>query len=381
MSTRIANKLFKAYYDPSHPGSLGGVQRLAKATKIPVRLVKEWLKKQTGYQLHKPVRKTFPRSRVIVRGIDEQWAADLVDVQKLAPYNRGNKYILTVIDVFSKFGFAVPVKNKTGVAITEAFDGIFKSSKRIPLKLQTDKGKEFLNTTFQNFLKKENVTHFVTQSETKAQIVERFNRTLKDRMYRAFTVGNTLNYLSILDKLVKGYNASPHRTIGIPPEKVNLRNQEQIWKRAFRDDWLKNKGNRSRKKSHKLKVGQKVRISEAIRTFKKSYLPGWTEEVFVIERLLKKKPPVYKLTEYDGTPIKGTFYEEELQLVNVEDSDLFRIENVLKTRGRGNNKESFVEWKGWPSKYNSWIKSNQIKPLTKSAGRKSSTPSRKRKRV
>lgn len=327
MSQKIYEKLFKAYYDPTHPGSLGGLTRLARATKVPLKLVRQWAQTQLGYTLHKPVRRNFKRSHVIVRAIDEQWSADLVDLQKLSKYNKGMKYLLTIVDVFSKYGFAYPLKSKSGPTLTEAFKTIFTKSKRKPLRLQTDKGTEFLNSTLQRFLKQQNVQHFVTQSETKAQTVERFNKTLKDRMFRAFTIGNTLNYLTLLPSLLKGYNASTHRTIGMAPKDVNLKTQEFVWKKAFRQAWLKNK--RTGLRRFKFKVGDKVRISKARRTFKKGYLPGWTEEVFIIRQLVKQSPPAYKIEEYDGTMVKGTFYEHELQHVNVTDDDLFRIDRVI----------------------------------------------------
>ena len=364
MNKKIQDKLFKAYYDPSHPGSLGGLTRLAHATKVPLKLVQQWAQSQLGYTLHKPVRQHFKRSRVIVRGINQQWSADLVDLKNLSKYNKGMKYLLTVVDVFSKYAFVHPLKSKSGPALKEAFETIFTRSKRIPLSLHTDKGKEFLNSTLQRYLKQQNVHHFVTQSETKVQVVERFNRTLKERMFRAFTIGNTLNYLTLLPKLLHGYNASHHCTIGMAPKDVNLKTQERVWNKAFRQDWLKNK--RTKFQRFKFKVGDKVRISKARRTFKKGYLPGWTEEVFVIRQLLKQSPPAYKIEEYDGTMVKGTFYEHELQHVDVTDDDLFRIDRIIKKRGKGNNAEALVAWKNWPAKYNSWLKLSSIIPLKKS---------------
>ena len=109
-----------------------------------------------------------------------------------------------------------------------------------------------------------------------------------------------------------------------------------------------------------LKVGDKVMLSKVHRTFKKGYLPGWTEEIFIVDRVLNTFVPSYKIKEYDGAPVKGTFYEEELQKVDMGDKDMFfRIEKVLKRK----DGKALVRWKGWPSKYDSWVDAREIVDL------------------
>ena len=127
---------------------------------------------------------------MLVFGIDEQWAADLIEVINIAKYNRGYRYLLTVVDVLSKHAWVQPVKSKTGKAVTDAFEKILKG-RRKPINLQTDDD----NKTFQGLMKRKGIHHFSTSGDTKASVVERFNRTLKKRMYRYFTVKNTLSYL------------------------------------------------------------------------------------------------------------------------------------------------------------------------------------------
>ena len=103
-----------------------------------------------------------------------------------------------------------------------------------------------------------------------------------------------------------------------------------------------------------------MRLNKKFRPFKKGYLPGWTEEVFLVQQIYSKKPVVtYKLTEWDGTPIKGTFYQEDVQKVVLPDDALFRIDRVLKRQG----KQVFVSWKGCPSKYNSWVWKKDLQTL------------------
>jgi len=139
--------LLARYRDPLKPGSLGGLTRFAKANKISSRRAREVLQRDLGYTLHKPRRRRFPSVPVMVFGIDEQWTADLVEVTNIAKYNRGYRYLLTVVDVFSKHAWVQPVKSKTGKAVTDAMAKISKGG-RTPTNLQTDEGKEFYNKTF-----------------------------------------------------------------------------------------------------------------------------------------------------------------------------------------------------------------------------------------
>ena len=164
--------------------------RFAKANNISVKRTREVLNRDLGYTLHKPRRRRFPTLPVLVFGIDEQWAVDLIEVINIAKYNRGYRYLLTVVDVLSKHAWVQPVKSKTGKAVTDAFEKILKG-RRKPINLQTDDD----NKTFQGLMKRKGIHHFSTSGDTKASVVERFNRTLKKRMYRYFTVKNTLSYL------------------------------------------------------------------------------------------------------------------------------------------------------------------------------------------
>ena len=138
------------YYNPKT--GYTGVESLAKQTKCTRSKAVKWLEMQPTYTLHKPTRKKYPRNKVLVSHIDEQWAIDLADMQSLAKYNDGYKYLLNCIDVFSKYAWSVPIKNKTGKAIVEAFQKILKQGRR-PEKVQSDAGKEFVNVHFQNMLK------------------------------------------------------------------------------------------------------------------------------------------------------------------------------------------------------------------------------------
>ena len=161
--------LLDYYFDTKSPVAFTSPLALYREAKkryssLTLRQVKTWLQSKDTYTLHKPVRYNFLRNKVIVTGIDDQWQADLVDVSSLARCNKGYKFLLTCIDVFSKFAWVVPLKNKTGETLVNCFQSILDLG-RSPEKLQTDKGTEFLNRNFQSLLKENSIHFFTTNSE------------------------------------------------------------------------------------------------------------------------------------------------------------------------------------------------------------------------
>ena len=354
MSTPIEQQIKDVYLDPSQPGSLGGVEALYKRCKerglqVSREQVLQVLKQLDVYTLHKPRRIHYSRNPTVVGDIDQQWQADLADMQPMSRQNSGYNYILTVIDCFSKFAWAIPVKKKDAKAMVAGLEQLFtQAHPRVPIRLQTDKGKEFLNKGVQSLFKRHGVTHFVTENETKAAMVERFNRTLKTKMYRWFEQNDTKRYVDVLPKLVGAYNDSVHRTIGMRPSSVTKAHVKKIFAKVYGAHFAN---------SGKPKFDKKdaVRISSAKTIFDKGYLPNWTDEVFKVKETLNHPKKVYKIEDIEGEPIKGTFYPEELQSVSYDFRDKFEVEQVLKDRKRKGVKEVFVKWKGYPNRYNSWI--------------------------
>ena len=343
--------LEKAYYDFKRPGSLGGVSALARAAKRERNKVKEWLSFEDAYTLHKPVRRKFPRRRTIVGGIDHQWQADLIDLRNLKKENAGHVFLLTCIDVLSKHAWVTALKDKSGASLVRAFQQIF-SEGRKPLKLQTDKGTEFKNRLVQKFLRDSDVDFFTTENDDiKAAVVERFNRTLKERLWRYFTKTNSTRYLDALPDLVRAYNHTFHRSIGRAPVEVSAGNQEDVWYRLYGGGGGKPK---ARAPQPKLEVGDRVRISETRRVFKKGYLPSWTRELFTVHDVIKTSPVTYSIKDDHDEVLKGTFYEQELQKVG--DKGEYRIEAVLdRRRAKGGQQEYLVKWLGYDSSFNQWI--------------------------
>lgn len=334
-------KLAQVYYDPAHPAGFSGAQKLAKATGVPLKKVKVWLAGQRTYTLHKPLKKKYKRSPTLVAGIDHQWQADLSDLSSLAKKNDGYRYLLCVIDVFSKYAWVIPIKDKTGATLVKAFQKI---KNRTPLRLQTDKGTEFLNRKFQAYLKKKKIHFFVTHNaETKASVVERFQRTLKQRMWRYFTYQKTERYIDVLNKLVQGYNASVHRTIGMAPKDVTIENEWKVSQRLPKD---------IPKKKHDIKSTVRLALDKQ-KAFDKGYWPNWTLETFQVKPSVGSR---YKLIDGNGELLEGSFYPEELQEVNEDKDEAYVIEKIIERRG----KNILVKWKDYPASFNSWIPESTV---------------------
>jgi hypothetical protein len=354
--------LRKVYYDPAHESSFSSARKLYDAvckehTSVSLSQVKAWLSNQITYTLHKPKRRQFQRNPIVVSGIDKQWQADLVDMQHFAKNNDNYKYLLTVIDVFSKYAFAVPLKVKTGEVTAAALDKIFE--KRRPDTLQTDKGREFENVAVREVLRNHSVAYFTTRNtEIKCAIVERFNKTLRGRMFRYFTANGSHRYVEILPTLVEAYNRSVHRSIGMAPVNVRQQHVAQIFRRLYKADNERALLRKRSKKKPKLAVGDSVRIPYENRPFDHGYYPTWTDEVYTIENANKDhKKDQYRLVDYENERVEGRFYPEELQKVG---DVLFRVEKTLKTRTVAGVKQCFVKWVNFDSTHNSWVNEADI---------------------
>ena len=303
----VDEQLRKVYYDPRK--GYTGINDIAQKTGIPKKDVKKWFESQDTYTLHKPIRHRFPTRRVLVNGIDDQWQADLVEMRNYK--DRGYNYILTVIDVFSKYAWAVPVKRKTGEEISNAFEKIFKE--RTPTKLHTDKGLEFINKPTKELLKRNDIHWFATENETKAQVVERFNRTLKNRMWKWFTAWPKVtmqgrnDWIKVLPDLVYNYNNTKHRSIGMTPKEASLKkNESTVYQKLFPSTQP------SVIKKPNFVVGDKVRITVKRGDFRKGYRPNFTRELFKVSKVLDTEPVTYRIKDLQGEEIKGSFYEQEL---------------------------------------------------------------------
>lgn len=301
-------------------------------------------------ELHRPARRNFLTRRVELKGIDDLYQADLVEMLPYARENRGYKYILTMINCFSKYAYAVPLKSKTAVEVASALQKVLKSLPNLPRHLQVDQGKEWYNAKVQNLLRENNnINLYSTFSEKKASIVERFNRTLKEKMWRQFTSQGSYKWLKMLPLLIETYNNTIHRTIRMKPNEVNKRNENKVLRAINSATFRKN----TMKKS-KFKVGDRVRINKYKKHFSKGYLPNWSNEIFIVSSVQPTRPITYLLKDERGELIKGSFYGEELNKTSL--ANVYLVEKVLRRKGD----KVLVRWLGFDSSHDSWIDKKDI---------------------
>jgi len=261
-------------------------------------------------ELHHKIIKHFPRRQVISKYKDEIWGSDLCEMKS----DLGYKYILTVIDIYTKYVWAIPLKNKTGETVTREFKNIMDDSERVPKFLWVDQGKEFFNIKFQNLLKDYDVEMYSTKSELKNTVIERLNRTLKEWMEREMTalklINQPIHWTKILPLVVLKYNSKKHSTIKMSPENAskeeNSEKLKQIWSKKAIDYHLDHLA------KPKFKVGDYVRLYRYKKHFEKGYKSNWTLEIFKIKTVLKTSPVTYIIEDENGEEIEGSVYENEM---------------------------------------------------------------------
>lgn len=308
-------------------------------------------KLQVVEELHRNARRNFPRRSYVMRGINDTFQADLVEMIPFAKQNKGYNYILMVIDVFSKRAWAKKLKNKTGKEVTEAMSSIFKEHpNHIPQNIHTDQGKEFYNQNFQQLMKTHGINHYSTFSKMKASIVERLNRTILNKLWRQFNLQGSHKWLDNLQPIIDKYNATYHRTIKMRPNDVNSKNEKLLLETAYKNNHtLKPHG-----KKKKFKIGDYVRISKFKSIFEKGYTPNWSTEIFRVAKILPTEPTTYHLTDLEDNKIMGCFYEYEL--LKTENRDIYLVEKIIKRKGN----KVFVKWLGFNDTHSSWINTSDL---------------------
>ena len=268
---------------------------------------------QLAKEVFSPQITKFKRQGIIPLYKDETWSADLIDKSSLSKYNNNNKFILTVIDIFTKYAWAIPLKNKSGLSITNGFKTIL-SEGRKPEKLWVDRGSEFYNKTFKSLLKEygtgkaaSGIELYSIYSDLKAVFIERFNRTLLHIINKPIFINGDGNWVNISNDAVVKYNNNIHSTINMTP--VDASNNPDKVKYYISETASQIK---STKATPKFKVGDYVRNADNSNIFSKSYTSNWNRELFKVNEVLKTHPPTYKIEDINGEIIEGKYYEQEL---------------------------------------------------------------------
>lgn len=296
-------------------------------------------------ELHRAARRNFVRRRVIIKGIDDLWQGDLAEFLPYSRENKGHKYILIIIDCFSKYLWTHALKDKSAKAVRDAMSNILLKG-RVPKNLQTDAGKEFYNREFKGLMTRHRINHYSTYSTKKASIAERVIRTIKNNLYKAFSLRGDYKWIDILPEITSKYNETKHRTIKMRPCDVNAMNEQYLLSTVYNNIKVQAKA--------KFKVGDIVRISKYKGVFQKGYTPNWSTELFKISKVQVSNPATYLLEDLDGRPILGSFYEPELQKTKHE--EIYLVEKVLRRKGN----KVYVKWLGFDNTHNSWIDKNNL---------------------
>ncbi|KAL3080605.1 hypothetical protein niasHT_034791 [Heterodera trifolii] len=345
----ILDHLYKDINSPVSYTSMVPLLNEARKTNSSIkrRDVEEYLAEQPSYTLHRQAIRRFKRLPTLASGLHTDWQADLAVFDRLAPQNKGFRYLLVCVDTLSRQLFVEPVKSKKSEDMVHAFDRLFTHSKYIPWKLVTDQGLEFTAKRMQTYFDSKNVKHFCmyTSPQFHAGIAERANRTIKERLFRYFTARQTQRWLDVIQDIVNGINHSYNTSIQMRPVDVTFRNAETLREK------LANEAAMSRpKRLPRFHVGDLVRIEKHKHVFQKGYVGRFTSEIFKVDSADEGRSPVtYRIRDADDELIKGRFYASDLCRVrkntHQDGEKLYDIEKVLRKKKKDGVEYAYVKWK------------------------------------
>ena len=232
---------------------------------------------QLANELHKPNVRKFKKRKVYSSFKDNIWGVNLADTQLISKHNKGIRHLLCAIDLFGKYDWVVPLNDKEGVRIVNAFQNILTKSNRKPNKIWVDRESEFYNNGFKKWLKDNDISMYSTYNERKSVVAERFIRTLKNNIYKHMITISENVYFDVLDDIVDKYNNTYHKTIKMKPADVG-------------DNSFAEYNAESNEKDPRFKVRDHVSISKFKNVFAKGYTPNWSEEIFAVEKIKNTVP-------------------------------------------------------------------------------------------
>ena len=179
-------------------------------------------------------KKYNPTNKTDVYHVDDIWSLDILDLKDYgSENNRGYRYVLVIIDNFSKYGWTVPLKTKNAQTIIDSFENILIKSKRKPNLIESDRGKEFYNNIFQDFLNKNNIKLYSRNSSYGAVFAERFNRTIRDLLEKIVFEQGDANWIDILPTITKQFNNRIHSSTKLSPKAASLKKERRTRLQKF----------------------------------------------------------------------------------------------------------------------------------------------------
>lgn len=332
---------------------LNKIKRDGLYTNIGINRVRRYMGVFSGYTINKQRNAPAKRTRrYTIQRVNHNLEMDLMDMSRYSEYNNDIKYILVVIDTFSRRGYVEPLLDKKSDSVVSALEIILDD--RIGHKisvLNSDLGKEFTGKAMRTFLAMRGIRQTFAKQSTHAQICERFIRSIRN-LIRAYMVQhNTHRFIDRLQDLINVYNNRKHSSIGMSP------NSMTEYTGGFGSDYESLKWKeRTRPRSFKFKIGDKVRIATVRSIFDKHTYNYSTEEFTVHKRSIKDNVNVYELRDCANDDLEGLFYEHELVKILVKPNQAYTINKLIKEEKRNGVKYVYVSFKGFPNpKCNQWI--------------------------
>jgi hypothetical protein len=358
---RLEDEVRRTYKTPGHPTAFSAPATVAKFHGINKELAKEILEGVESYVTHREYKRPRAFNAYMIKKRRDFMQADVIDMSALSRMNGGVKYILLIIDCFTRFVWLFPLRSKSGGEMARVLDGWLSNLDAVPRAFSTDLGKEFFNADVADVMRRYGVDHQKAVGTCKAAMAERANKTVQILIYKYMSDRNTRKYIDVLDELAKTYNTRGHRSLkGRTPEKADdPANEAKVLKihrkryAAVPRQWPKFKPN------------EVVRIKEesrALQPSSRAYNPQFKDELFYIDYVSEWLPvPLYhlKAAETDEA-IEGGFYSNELTRVG---GDVWKVERIIQRRGRGPNAKVLVKWQGFGDRWNSWVNAKDVRDV------------------
>jgi len=345
---------------------------------VPLPMIKEALEHVHSYTLHKEYKKTSVNNPYYVYRRRKRFQADLIDIAKLKSANSGVTFLLVVIDTFSRKVWLMPLPRKTAQETENGLRSWLNSMSEDdehsqPESLLTDSGKEFVNRLVKSLMNENNIELIQSRNVHKAAIVERVNKTIQILIYKYLTDRGEVRYLDVLPALITTYNNRQHRSLQqMTPNEADDPKNEVIVRsiQLKRYSEINKKGRKKSAKSRsKFEIGDSVRIktyATGVSSARRAYLPQFQGEYFEVTKVNRRMPvTMYELKSMDTEEeIEGGFYASELVAVR---GNVFKIERIIRTRGKGKNKKHLIRWQHFGPRWDSWEKASNIVDQTASS--------------
>ena len=374
----IRNAVEQTYLNARNPGSyssVSGIVRIVKdklpqySTRHIIDITKQILSEKPSYYLNVQPKTQFLRSRIYSGGLNYMFDTDLMNLYPFSRHNKGFKYVLVVIDIFSRFALTRGVKSKGHNDVVPAMDSILQERKcKI---LRSDAGGEFTNHHIKALYKKHNIKHYIAYNDGKASYGERCIKSLKNKIIRYLTANNTYKWIDVLQDITYSYNNTIHSTLKRKPSSITKDNEDEVYNEQYNSisqSDIKKAIKRSDniRRSMEISTGDYVRLSKVKNTFQKEYENKWTRELFqVYKTSVRDGCVVFYIRDLLGEEIRGSFYRQQLQKAMVRDTDLYQYEKVIGRKTVKGRKYYQIRWAYYSKKFDEWVTKQQFSMLKK----------------